>query len=78
VIASESLARIWDERSLIGSHLLAVLNQPLKWIAFNVEFRPMNPPYDCGNWFNIVGANVSLVGSRVDGDSICPGLERDR
>ena len=66
---------VWHKRGLMRAHGPHKAHEVLKWIAFNVVLAIRPAFHHRGQFTHIVGADVTLIRTRMNCDSRCAGLQ---
>src|SRR5262245_9960505 len=75
LVAGEGVGAVGDEGALCGSSLADQVEVAVEGVALDVEFGRGVRAQELGDLEDILRADVPLVGARVDGDALRPGVE---
>lgn len=70
MVAGERLARVGNERRLSWSRALAVLDEPVEGVAFDVVLGRGMAAHDTRDRLDVVEADMPLVGTGMHGDAV--------
>ena len=78
LLRGEGAGRVGHQRALLRAHLAHDLEQALVGIALDVQLAARPPrPHQFGQRRHVAAADVPLVGTRMHGQPVGPGIVRD-